>query len=130
MNFLVSPVTFVTDRELALMNALDDAFPATNNLLCRWNISKNILARQRRTFESMKAFKEFTGQWNALVMSSKAQIYQRRLTEMSEVFSRQIITYIEETCLCTKKNLFLLFCAANCILAMKRLHECLVRILC
>ena len=42
--------TFVTDRELALMNALDRVFPDANFLLCRWHISKNILSKQRKTF--------------------------------------------------------------------------------
>ncbi|CCI11484.1 unnamed protein product [Albugo candida] len=86
------------------MNALDDVFPETNNLLCRWHISKNILARKRRTFEAMEAFNEFTGRWNALVMSATAQIYQRRLTEMREAFPRQVLTYIEETWLAHKEN--------------------------
>ena len=39
----LKPKVIVTDRELALMNALTVIFPETHNLLCHWHIEKNIL---------------------------------------------------------------------------------------
>ena len=38
----------VTDRELALMNAICMVFPATTNLLRRWHIGKNVLANCKK----------------------------------------------------------------------------------
>ena len=38
------PNVIVTDRELALINVVRLVFPITTNLLCRWHISKNVLA--------------------------------------------------------------------------------------
>lgn len=43
-------LAFVTDRELALMNALSTTFPTANALLCRSHISKNIFDKQRTAF--------------------------------------------------------------------------------
>ncbi|KAL0217123.1 hypothetical protein RCL1_007606 [Eukaryota sp. TZLM3-RCL] len=42
-NILISPpAVVVTDRELALMNALQDVFPYTNRILCWFHIRQNI----------------------------------------------------------------------------------------
>ena len=35
------PSVIMSDRELALMNAIKMVFPNTTNLLCIWNIEKN-----------------------------------------------------------------------------------------
>ena len=51
-------VTFVTDRELALMGAIDDTFPTANMLLCRWHINKNILAKHKAGFTA-EAWEKF-----------------------------------------------------------------------
>ena len=45
------PLVIVSDRELALMNAIKVVFPRTTNLLCVWHIEKNILVNCKRHFE-------------------------------------------------------------------------------
>ena len=45
------PNIIVTNRELALMNVVRLVFPTTTNLLCRWHISKNVLANCKKLFE-------------------------------------------------------------------------------
>ena len=42
---ILEDITFVTDRELALMSALAEIFPKSTALLCRWHINKNIFAK-------------------------------------------------------------------------------------
>ena len=37
------PQVIVTDRELALMNAVQTVFSESHNLLCIWYINKNVL---------------------------------------------------------------------------------------
>ena len=37
-----TPTAIVTDRELALMNAVDDIFPTTKHILCRRHVYKNL----------------------------------------------------------------------------------------
>ena len=39
------PGVIVTDRDLALMNAVKTVFPESTNLLCRFHIDKNVKAK-------------------------------------------------------------------------------------
>ena len=43
-------MVFVTDRELALMNAIGHFFPGAYNLLCFWYINKNVLTNLKKHF--------------------------------------------------------------------------------
>ena len=38
------PNVIITDREIALMKAVESVFPTSSHMLCRWHIGKNILA--------------------------------------------------------------------------------------
>jgi hypothetical protein len=49
------PIWFVTDREIALMGALDNIFPNSIHLLCTWHVNMNILANCRKHFPKDKA---------------------------------------------------------------------------
>jgi hypothetical protein len=40
-----SPTCIITDRELALINALAISFPLSAHILCQWHVSMNILAK-------------------------------------------------------------------------------------
>ena len=70
-------VTFVTDRELALMDALDDAFPTANMLRFRWHINKNILAKHKSGFTA-EAWEKFIKAWNALISATTVESYQEQ----------------------------------------------------
>ena len=41
----VYPTVIVSDRDLALMNAIKFVFPEACNLLCRFHINKNVKAK-------------------------------------------------------------------------------------
>ncbi|TYZ63072.1 hypothetical protein PybrP1_006888, partial [[Pythium] brassicae (nom. inval.)] len=45
-----APGVIVTDRELALMNAVAISFPRAKHLLCSWYIMKNISAKHKTAF--------------------------------------------------------------------------------
>ena len=47
---IAKPRVVVTDRELALMNALETTFPQTQNLLCVWHIEKNVVSHCKQHF--------------------------------------------------------------------------------
>jgi len=47
---ILEPDTWITDRELALMNTLDDLFPISDHLLCTWHVNINILANCRKYY--------------------------------------------------------------------------------
>ena len=48
----VLPELIVTDRDLALLNAIERVFPTAKHLLCRWHISRNVMAQCKRLFET------------------------------------------------------------------------------
>ncbi|KAH7855215.1 hypothetical protein Vadar_022474 [Vaccinium darrowii] len=56
------PEVVVTDRELALMNAIARVFPKATHLLCRWHIEKNVFDKCRRKFDD-KTWQEFKHAW-------------------------------------------------------------------
>lgn len=60
----ITQPTIVTDREIALINAISQTFPHSKALLCRWYIDKNILAQQRYAFATFEANNKFTALWN------------------------------------------------------------------
>ncbi|KAB2595838.1 hypothetical protein D8674_031288 [Pyrus ussuriensis x Pyrus communis] len=53
------PMMIISDKELALMNAIQIVFPSTSNLLCMWHIEKNILANSWSSFEVKYKEKKF-----------------------------------------------------------------------
>ena len=61
-NLPTNDVTFVTDRKLALMGALDDTFPIANMLMCRWHRNKNILSKHKAGFTT-EAWEKFMKAW-------------------------------------------------------------------
>jgi hypothetical protein len=87
------PLCFVTDRELALMNALDTTFPNSAHLLCTWHVNMNILANCRKHFAKDKAdpnkpsnfipdpgWEPFLKDWASVLDSSTEAEYTSRLT--------------------------------------------------
>jgi MULE transposase domain len=46
---IVPPKVIVTDRELALMNAIKTILPTTSSILCVWHINKNVLANYKNS---------------------------------------------------------------------------------
>ncbi|CAJ2651961.1 unnamed protein product [Trifolium pratense] len=89
--------TFVTDRGLALRNTLERLFPNAVWLLCGWHISKNILARQKRAFETNEAWEGFLKQWHCLVHQETIASYEEQLTAMQREFANypQVMRYVD-----------------------------------
>ncbi|XP_052172209.1 protein FAR1-RELATED SEQUENCE 5-like [Diospyros lotus] len=76
------PGVIVTDRELALMNAIHKVFLSTTTLLCRWHISKNVLAKCKKIFDRNETWEKFMLQWNLLVFASTEIEYQSLLCDL------------------------------------------------
>ncbi|KJZ67948.1 hypothetical protein HIM_12662 [Hirsutella minnesotensis 3608] len=86
------PQVIVTDRDLALVNAITNApkLKGVTVLLCRWHVSKNVLAKCMHYFPAARkdssnrvtreqAFKEFHDDWTLLVASKDVTTFQSRL---------------------------------------------------
>ena len=54
MDVDVLPELIVIDRDLLLLNAIERVFFIVTLLLCRYHISRNILAQCKRLFETKK----------------------------------------------------------------------------
>ncbi|XP_028068917.1 uncharacterized protein LOC114271500 [Camellia sinensis] len=81
------PEVIVTDRELALMNAIENTFPNAGHLLCRWHINKNVLAKCKKMFGTKKKWDKFNTAWNYLVLSSIEEKYNDHLAILHEDFN-------------------------------------------
>ncbi|POS86397.1 hypothetical protein EPUL_003241 [Erysiphe pulchra] len=68
---LPMPIDIVTDRDLALISALKDVFPTTNNLLCVSHVNKNVLAKYKPFFETKEDWEEFYAAWRKLGLNGR-----------------------------------------------------------
>ncbi|KAJ4716771.1 FAR1-related sequence [Melia azedarach] len=102
------PSVIVTDKDLALMNAVRAVFPSATNLLCRWHISKNVSVHCKNLFETKERWEAFICSWNVLVLSVSEQEYMQHLSAMENDFSRypQAIDYVKQTWLVNYKEKF------------------------
>ena len=75
------PRVMLTDRELALMSAIDRVFPTSRHLLCRWHINKNVAANCKKLFDTKESWDQFLHHWSLLVMTDTEADYERHLEE-------------------------------------------------
>ncbi|KJZ68276.1 hypothetical protein HIM_12332 [Hirsutella minnesotensis 3608] len=85
------PRAIVTDRELALINALDSflELAAVLHLLCRWHINKNVFSKTKPFFPKptkegnyvvrAPAFTAFLNDWASLVNAPEESVFWSRL---------------------------------------------------
>ncbi|XP_028098948.1 uncharacterized protein LOC114298553 [Camellia sinensis] len=99
MDGFVVPTVIVTDRELALMNAIQKIFPSARHLLCRWHISKNVLTKCKKMFETQQKWEKFNHEWNSVVYSSSEIQYEERLKSLLKEFSSypDAVKYVMDT---------------------------------
>ena len=61
------PFVIVTDRDLALMNAVKTVFPEFTNLLCRFHIDKNVKAKCKFLIGEKNEWNYVMDNWGTLV---------------------------------------------------------------
>jgi len=69
-NFM-GPEVSVCDRDLSLMNAINIVFPKTRNLLCRFNINKNVKAKCKMLVDSTEAWEVEMDSWKTIIDCTK-----------------------------------------------------------
>lgn len=87
------PRVIVTDRELALMNALanNPVLDSVPHILCRWHVNMNVLAKCKQHFPKATrqgnktvraaAFRVFLSDWKDLVNSDTKAVFEKRLAD-------------------------------------------------
>jgi hypothetical protein len=100
------PNVIVTDRELALMNAIQQVFPLSTNILCIWHINKNILAYCKKHYEVQETFDAFMQVWNVLVSSTSEEDYEKQVLKLTRLLSDkpEVLNYVTKTWLIHKKH--------------------------
>ncbi|GJV49259.1 protein FAR1-related sequence 5 [Tanacetum coccineum] len=76
----------ISDRELALMNAIDNVFPSARNLLCVWHIEKNVVSNCKGFFEHAEDFDIFMSNWNNIVYSTTEDMFVNNWDEFELLY--------------------------------------------
>ncbi|XP_077221058.1 PKS-NRPS hybrid synthetase cheA-like [Tasmannia lanceolata] len=99
------PTVIVTDRELALMRAIQVVFPRAMNLLCVWHIEKNILSKCKRHFQDGDIWDIFFSSWSTLIESPTEMAYHKAWKDFQDEFKDKVIAlnYISSTWLLFKE---------------------------
>lgn len=102
------PRVIVTERDFALMNAVQRVFPSTTNLLCRWHISKDVLGNCKKFFERKEKWEAFMSAWSVLVYSSNKDEYQRNLNSLGIDYQTypRALEYVSDVWLSRHKERF------------------------
>jgi hypothetical protein len=115
-NSILVPTSIVTDRELALMDAIDKLFPAAAHFLCRWHVNMNVLAKTKKFFPKPvrgndgvyrrhQKFKDFLMDWNALLLTTSKTAYDNTLKKMEAVYDKGAMSYVTSTWLIFQEKL-------------------------
>nr|KAJ0200109.1 hypothetical protein LSAT_V11C600301060 [Lactuca sativa] len=99
------PCVIMSDRELALMNGII-FFPTTSNLLCVWDIEKNVLANYKKYFGRAKEFDIFTSDWNNVVYTTTEALFEENWFEFMSIHKekKDAIEYIKNVWLPGKQK--------------------------
>lgn len=100
------PLAIVTDRELALVNAIEVVFPRTGHLLCLWHIEKNILAKCKKEFDKDEDWDAFLLSWTKLIESPNVSNYEEawHILEVQYREKEFVLCYIKKTWLPFKEK--------------------------
>ncbi|XP_028073557.1 uncharacterized protein LOC114275753 [Camellia sinensis] len=117
MDGFVVPTIIVTDRELALINSIQKIFLSGRHLLCRWHISKNVLTKCKKIFETQQKWEKFNHEWNSLVYSSFEIQCNERLKSLLKEFSSYLdaVKYVMDTWLVPYKDKFVAAWTDTCM---------------
>ncbi|XP_073223344.1 protein FAR1-RELATED SEQUENCE 8-like [Cicer arietinum] len=102
------PQVIVTDRELALMNAIKVVFPSSTNLLCQLHINKNVGAKCKQYILKKDMQEPILELWRKIVYCSEEKEYEELLQvfEQACVDNIMFFDYVRDTWLNPHKERF------------------------
>ncbi|KAK7216615.1 hypothetical protein V2G26_004618 [Clonostachys chloroleuca] len=115
------PRVTVTDREIALINALesDPRLARSVNLLCRWHINMNVLAKCKSMFPGAKrvggviqrdpGFEAFLSDWGKLIRSRDEATFNSRLANFIRQHPQRPVDYALQTWIYPWKERFVTY---------------------
>jgi transposase-like protein len=101
------PLVFVTDRDLALINAIETCFPMSRHILCIWHINQCVMKNCSAVLGLL--WKDFYQSWQTLINSSSTSSYQHNWASMCKEYSQypHVIRYLADTWLTPYKERFI-----------------------
>ncbi|PNX67952.1 protein FAR1-related sequence 6-like, partial [Trifolium pratense] len=110
----VRPKVIVTDRDLALMNAVAEVFPTSAAMVCRFHVVKNVSSKMKEIVKIKNGENEKqTDVWDRITNAFKNVLespteteYAGNVMEFRELCARwpNFLRYVEETVLDTDKE--------------------------
>ncbi|KNE96692.1 hypothetical protein PSTG_10095 [Puccinia striiformis f. sp. tritici PST-78] len=120
------PKVFITDRESALRNALEQVFPDAQANLCTWHINKNIATNCKKYFPSIKPpaklakraikpvknlkplvdpWKQFMNLWKLVTSAKSPEVYVERFKTLKDHLATRpaVLSYIEQNIIPVKE---------------------------
>jgi len=77
----------VSDKDIALMNAINVVFPEATHLLCRFHIDKNVKAKCKMIIHPKEACDQVMESWGAIVDCHNVESYEHRVDAFNVVCS-------------------------------------------
>lgn len=101
------PLVCVTDRDLALMNAVEACFPMARHILCIWHINQAVMKNCGAALGPR--FQDFYHSWHSLINSSSSLTFQHKWGAMCEEYGQypRVINYLADTWLRPYKERFI-----------------------
>ena len=96
LGFDSQPLVIVSDREMALISAIEVVFLATTHLLCLWHIEKNIVAKCKGYFEEKEDWDVFLSMWNSVVYAETEEEFEESWLFLQLLYKekKNVSTYI------------------------------------
>ncbi|XP_050368851.1 protein FAR1-RELATED SEQUENCE 5-like [Argentina anserina] len=100
-------LVIISDRELALMNAINIVFPRTTNILCVWHIERNIAINCKRHIEEEADWVALWSTWTSLINSHDGSSFNEAWINFEVEYKQKgaILDYIRGTWLPLKEKL-------------------------
>ncbi|KAK9151101.1 hypothetical protein Syun_009410 [Stephania yunnanensis] len=93
------PNVLVTNRELGLINAIEEVFPSSSHLLCSWHINKVVLDKTKKMVGDDEGFARFMDRWTSVLYAKSEALLELRMNDLSCEFGhvKGFTDYLDNT---------------------------------
>lgn len=98
-----NPLIAITNRELALMNALAKVFLRTHHLLCIWHINEEVSTQCKQAFSSSEELDTFLKHWQRVIHAPDVNDHESEWTSLQEAYEDRrseildLVNYLQDT---------------------------------
>lgn len=94
----VVPNAIVTDKDMALLGAINRVFSESSHLLCAWHIEKNVETYVKNKIQDGKEADKFIqSKWKPVIYSRSEESYDRRIKMLYHTEYKNIVGYLKST---------------------------------